>query len=184
VELSGKIKMPQIERHNTGYNKVNIENNKAKASQTITTVKSPDTSVLGAILGGIIGSIVGMLVWGGVSSLSFVTMKIVGYTAIFVGIAVGVGVIFGGRGKGVVYGMIGLVMTLIALFAGILLSSLLVEARESGRSVTTLLQILFKSPDLRTAIIEDAMTPLNMLLIFMSAAIGFYIPFTGKFKTQ
>jgi hypothetical protein len=71
------------------------------------------------ILAGTVAAIVGALIWMGIT---IVTGLHVGYVALGVGALVGVAVRFAGNGTGMIFGIIGAVLTLIGCLGGEILT--------------------------------------------------------------
>jgi hypothetical protein len=72
-----------------------------------------------ALLAGIVAAILGALLWMGVT---VVTGMHIGYVAIGVGALVGFAVRYGGNGHGMIYGIIGALLTFVGCLGGEILS--------------------------------------------------------------
>jgi hypothetical protein len=91
-----------------------------------------DGNLMAGIIGGIIGAIIGAILWG---IISVWLDRQIGYMAIGVGVLVGLGIRFLGKGTSIKFGIAGAVLAILGCIAGNVVMLYILFAREFSLSI-------------------------------------------------
>ncbi len=143
---------------------------------TATPVEQPRSNIILGLIVGLIAGIIGALVWGVVVAGLEVRFP---YLALVIGFMVAAGVIVGGRGKGFFYGLIAALITLASLLAGNILSQVFMETKDTGQSISKIIQVLLRKPDVAIEILKESMTFLNFGFTVAAVVVAYIVAFGG-----
>ncbi|HET9914749.1 MAG TPA: hypothetical protein VFQ13_22855, partial [Anaerolineales bacterium] len=127
-------------------------------------------NLLMGLIGGAVAMLVGAIVWGAVT---YFTEYQIGWLAIGIGFLVGVAIRFFGKGKSMIFGLSGAVLSLIGCVLGNLLVYSGFIAREEGVSFLEVLLFLVSTPAALIEVYTIAFDFMDLFFYAIAAYVGF-----------
>ena len=146
------------------------------AAASMNASASPSVNVAGSLLmgvvGGLVAAIAGAVIWAAIVA---VTKYQSGIVAIGVGALVGFAVRFFGRGQTPVFGVIGGVLSLVAVVLGNILAIAIIVSNDPtvGMTFTETLTFMLKSPDVTIQLLQKASTAIDLLFYAIAIYEGY-----------
>jgi hypothetical protein len=151
--------------------------NQPSVAQPVSAIEDPENApnlLLGVIAGGL-AMIIGALVW---AAVSYFTNYQIGWLSIGVGFLVGIAIRTFGKGKSIAYGILGGLLSLIAVLLGNLLFYSGIIAAQEGMSFVGVLFGMIFSPIGTIEIFAAAFEFIDLLFYALAVYAGFRYSFS------
>lgn len=146
-----------------------------KLEQTMRHLQAEQNLFMG-VAGGFVAAIVAAVLWG---VITYVTGYQIGFMAIGVGILVGLGVRYLGKGLTPTYGVIGAIFALFGCVLGNIMASVIAASQVEGSSFGFVLSAIASSPGLISEILVETFSPIDLLFY----AIAVYQAYSFSIRT-
>ena len=127
-------------------------------------------NLLMGLIGGVVAMLVGAIAWG---AITYFTGYQISYVAIGIGFLVGVAIQFFGKGKSLIFGLSGAVLSLIGCLLGNLLVYSGFIAREEGVPFLEVLLFFLSTPAALIEVYTVAFEFMDLLFYAIAAYVGF-----------
>jgi hypothetical protein len=136
--------------------------------------EAPGSRFVAALVGGALVAVLSAAVWG---AITYFTNYQLGLIAIGVGLAVGLTVRILGRGRTVVFGLLGAVLSLLGIVLGNIFFISAAIAREEALPALEVLAVLLGTPDLLAEILVETFEVIDLAFYGLALYVGFRTAF-------